>query len=248
VSLTLATDEALAELVPVERIAAVSMLADDAGYSNVAGKYPPGIPRVGAQDLERIIALRPDLVLVATYNSADFLEQLRRSGHRLHLSDPAVGFDEIGRSLAALGEAVGEPERGRALAEFFAARRAAFAKRLDGAKRPRVLTLNGMATAGKGTDIDDLIREAGGLNVASEAGLEGYPTLTAERIIALDPDWVLVSAGAKPETDPVLSKLRAVREGRVAAIEGRLLGSVSHHVLTACELLARKLHPDRFGP
>ena len=82
VSLTLGTDEMLAELVPIERVVAVTVLADDSGISNVAGRYPKDLVRVNDANPERIIALAPDLVCVAPYNSADSLKLLERSGSR----------------------------------------------------------------------------------------------------------------------------------------------------------------------
>src|SRR5262249_27427163 len=61
---TLATDEILLELVPVERVVGVTNLVDDPEISSVPGRYPDHVPRLREADAERIIGLNPDLVCV----------------------------------------------------------------------------------------------------------------------------------------------------------------------------------------
>ncbi len=249
VSLTLATDEVLIELVPAERMAAVSSFADRE-MSNVAGKWPAHIPRLAAE-MERTLAARPDLVCVASYTQADVLEQLRRN--KLTVFRWGFGgLDAVEEHIRLLGKAVGEPESAGALADRMAARRKALAERLAGAARPRVLYLHHGSTAGTGTTYDDIIREAGGVNMASELGLDWYRPMSDERILACDPDVLLLEQDtdgdpvAEAAADRVLGKLRAVREGRVIAIPQRRLSSVSHHVMDGVEQLAKRLHPDKF--
>src|SRR5947209_3341125 len=93
-SLTLATDEMLADLVPPERLACVTALADDPEISNVAGRFPANVTRLGNSDPERIIALAPDLVCAAPYNTADSLKLLERSGMAIYLNESVHGLDE----------------------------------------------------------------------------------------------------------------------------------------------------------
>ncbi|HVC97355.1 MAG TPA: hypothetical protein VND64_26980 [Pirellulales bacterium] len=107
------TDEILSELVPPERIACVTYLADDPQISNVPGFYPPGVPRLRGVDSERIIALNPDLVCVAPYNSADFLKVIERSGFSIFRNDACHSMDEIEGGILDLGNRVGETGRAR---------------------------------------------------------------------------------------------------------------------------------------
>ncbi len=71
-SVSLAGDELLALLVPPERVACVSRYADDPDLAACAGRWPREIPRLGAT-LEAVLARRPDLVVAAPWNRADFL-------------------------------------------------------------------------------------------------------------------------------------------------------------------------------
>jgi iron complex transport system substrate-binding protein len=120
------------------------------------------------------------------------------------------------------------------------------------AQRPRVLYWSSGFTSGQGTTIDDVIRLAGGMNVAVELDLKGPVEISPERVIQADPEIVLLSrwsAGDREssiEQHPILRNLKAVRDHHVIAIEGRYLTSVSQHVMEGAERLASQLHPARF--
>jgi iron complex transport system substrate-binding protein len=252
-SLTLATDEILSELVPPERIVCVTYLADDPEISNVPGFYSKVVPRLRDTDPERIIGLNPDLVCVASYNSADFLKVMERSGLSIYRNEACNSMDEIEAGILDLGKRVGEPERARELVGRMRVRRKHLAKRLhDVPHRPRVLFWSAGFTAGHRTTINDIIREAGGINVATERHLVGSAEISPEQVIAADPEYILLSRWSADEREghienhPLLRNLRAVKEKRVIAIEGRYLTSLSHFVVEGAERLARKLHPDCF--
>lgn len=254
VSLTLGTDEMLAELVPIDRVVAVSALADDPGISNVSGRYPKQITRVHDANPERIIALAPDLVCVAPYNSADSLKLLERSGLSIYRNDSVHSIAEIEAGLERLGKRVGEPDRARTLVERMRERRRLLVDRLRGVThRPRILFWSAGFTAGRDSTIDEIIRDAGGVNVAAELDLVGSAELAPERVVAVDPEVVLLAywkddeSQAQIESHPILRQLKAVREGRVVAIESRYLTSVSLFVVEAAERLGRELHPERFA-
>lgn len=67
VSLTISTDEILLELVAVERIAALTYLVDDPGISNAVEKSKKVSARLDGNSAEAILALKPDLVIVADF-------------------------------------------------------------------------------------------------------------------------------------------------------------------------------------
>jgi iron complex transport system substrate-binding protein len=252
-SLTLGTDEILSELVPPERMACVTFLVDDPQISNVPGIYPHQIPRLRASDPERIIGLNPDLVCVAPYNSADFSKVMERSGFLVYRSEACHSMDEIEAGILDLGKCVSEPGRAGDLVKRMRARRQQLVERLQGVPhRPRVLYWAGGFTAGRQTTINDIIREAGGINVAVEKDREGSAEISTEQVIAADPEYILLSRWSEDESaghidkHPLLRNLRAVTEKRVITMEGRYLTSVSQYVVEGSERLAGQLHPDRF--
>jgi iron complex transport system substrate-binding protein len=223
---------------------------DSAGISNVAGRYPASIPRVRS-DLERIIALRPDLVCVASYNTADFLDLLGKSKLPVFKHEDTNSLAGVMKALTALGERVGAQARAkRAVADMTQRLNDLQAALASVSARPKVLYWSDGWTAGGRTTIGEMIERAGGVNVAAE--VEGMKEISVERALASDPDVLLLVSwqADRPATaedlPPTLRTLRAVREGRVVSVEGRYLSAVSQFAVDGAERLARKLHPECF--
>lgn len=250
-SLNLTSDEVLVEILPPGQLVSVTTFADERGTSNVVGRVPASVPRLKA-DLERLIALKPDLVVVSEYTDPDFLELLRRSGLRAHRMEGLRDPPGYRRAILALGDAVGARPRAEALVARFDARLAELGRLLSGARRPRVFYWAGGMTAGAGTAIGALIESAGATNVGAEMGLEGIARVGAERAFVADPDVILLGTWPGVRDDllrtPLLSRLRAVREGRIVEMPTELLVTLSHHAADASWHLAHALHPDRVPP
>jgi iron complex transport system substrate-binding protein len=246
-SLNLTSDELLVQMLPPARLVAVTRWADDADMSNVAGRVPAGAERMPRGDLERLVALRPDLVVVSEYTDADFLRLLEKSGLRHHRMSGLGSLAGIRAAILDLGRAVGAVEAAARLAARHDAILAELARRLAGAKGPRVLYWADPHTAGAGTSIGSMIEAAGGANVARELGLSGIVPLAGERAFAASPDVFLVTAGSGAaealRRHPLLSRTRAVREGRVVEMPNRLLVTLSDRAVDACWWLAARLHP-----
>jgi iron complex transport system substrate-binding protein len=245
-------DELLFLLVPPERVACVSTFADDAEVSNVAGRFPASVPRLVART-EPVIATRPDLIVAAPWNDRSFLAGLKALGVRSLTLDAAEDFDGIERTLLALGKAVGAEKQARARAAELRARLLGLERALSRAeplKRPRVLSLSHLVVAGSGTTVDALIRRAGAVNAA--AGIEGHRKLSAEQILTLDPDVLLLGQGLDTDAAsvlrayPQLEATRAAKIGRVILLPPRLLTTVSPFLVEGAEQLARRLHPEAF--
>ena len=251
-SVMLATDEILLDLVGLDRLVAVTVYADQEGYSNVVGRIPKHVARVRGE-IEPILSVKPDLVCVSTLCRAGFLKLLERSGLRYVRNNHYHTFAEIRVGILRLGDAVGEPERAKQMVEHMDARLSAVGKKLAGiTSRPRVLHWSGGWTSGANTTVHDLIEAAGGRNAAAEIGLRNPCEISTEQVLRLDPDYVLVSVGPDEmsfgavEKHPVLSKLRAVEHRCVIRMPGRYLLTVSHYMPEGVEYLARQLHPERF--
>jgi len=248
-SLNLTADELLVEMLPPERLVAVTRWADDSDMSSVAGRVPASAVRLPRADLERLIALQPDLVVVSEYTDADFLHLLEKSGLRYHRLSGLATLAGIRTAITALGAAVDAPEAAAQLARRMDGVLSELARDLAGLPRPRVLYWGNPHTAGADTTIGALIEAAGGANVARELGLRGIVPLSAERIFTAEPDLFLVTRGSGASEElrrhPLLSRTRAVREGRVVEMPNRLLVALSDHAADACWWLAGRLHPGR---
>lgn len=249
-SLNLAADEVLIDLVPHERIVAVTMFVDEKGTSNVLGRVPKSIQRFPKSDLERLIALKPDLVVVSQYTDADFLKALERSGLRAYRM---TGLDSIAgfrKAILDLGAAVGADDAARRLVARFDERLAAVEAKVKGAPRPTVLYWASGFTSGAKTPFGALIECGGGRNAAALAGISGVVPIGSERAFRVRPDWLLIGEGTTTSreirSDPLLGRLDAVTRDRIVEMPTDILVALNHHAATACEFIARRIHPDRF--
>ena len=253
VSLTLATDEILLALVSPERIAALTYLADDLRFSNVVAEGRAVRHRVRA-NAEQVIALRPDLILLAAYTDAAPKELLRQAGVSLFELRLYDSLDSIQQSILAVGQAIGEEERARSLVADMEQRLEAVRARVANAVRPRVLYYAaGGFTAGSGTTMDDMIASAGGQNLAAEAGIKGFKKISTETLVALNPETILVNEERGQEglwglllADPTLQDVEAIRTRHVHVIPRPYLSTLSHHIVKGVEAIAQALHPEAF--
>ncbi len=250
-SLNLASDEILADILPLRRLVAVTALVDEAGMSNAVGRIPPSVARFPKVDIERLIALRPDLVVVSEYTDADVLRALRQSGLKVHRMTGLDSLEGFKRALLDLGDAVGEKERAARLAAEFDARLGTIDRKILGTRPPRLLYWASGFTAGSKTAFDALIRCGGGENAAALAGISGITPLGAERAYGLDPDWLFIGSHTTTAREirdhPLLSRMRAVKAGHVVEMPTDLLVALNHHAAASCEFMAKALHPERFG-
>ena len=225
----------------------MTRFADEVGTSNILGRVPPSVARFPRADLEPLVAIKPDLVVVSQFTVADVLRQIEQSGIRWHRIEGLESLVGIREAILSLGRAVGEEAAARALAAQYDARLAGLDRLLKGAKRPRVLYWANPYTAGANSTIGAIIEGAGGENVGRTIGIDGIAPLGGERAFLADPDVVLVGAAFESvdalRQHPLLGKLRAVKEGRVVAMPGELLVTLSQYAAPACWYLASKLHP-----
>ena len=262
VALSLAADEVLLDLVGPDRLAAVTTLAQEAAYSNVAAKAKAVGATVTGRSLERILHLAPDAVVVGPYTDLRAKRILRHAGIRVVELATARSFEEVREAVGRLAALVGVDEvdaAPRLLSEFdrsLERTRAKAARRAlhrDGT-RPRVLYLGGAGfespwTAGTATLLDEILRAAGASNVAAEQGVEREATLTREAVLRWAPDILLIE-GEPEERDERLAALRAdeglaglaaVRAGQVILLPARLLTTTSHYVAQTADQLVEAL-------
>ena len=230
--------------------------------------YPPEArnkPKVGTflqPDLERILALRPTLVLVIK-NPIGVTAKLRSLGlHAEELDQDSVAG--IRASITQVGELTGrrnEAARLNASLETqFAEVRALAAKY----RRPSVLflvgrapgTLQGMVGAGGGTFIDELLQLAGANNALAGSAMQ-YPNVSLEQILTRDPDVILdmgdfAHAEGRPgQPEPqVLAlwsaypRLRAVQQQRVRVIASDVFVRPGPRMGEAARALFQLVHPE----
>jgi iron complex transport system substrate-binding protein len=257
VSQTLATDEILFALGLQARLVGASSLARDEAYSNVVAEASSsGVPSVS--DAEQILRLTPDLVFVASYSRAEVVRLLGASGAPVYRFTNFERLEDIEANIRRVGEVTGDEAAAERLVAAMRDRLRRIAARHPSAAaaRPRVLSYSASGfTAGKNTLFDEIVRHAGGLNVAAEHGLTGFPRIGAEQALAWDPDYLVAGFSRDQKTmvrarllaNPAVASTRAARSDRIVLLDNRALLSTSHHIVHAIEELARVLddRPDQ---
>jgi len=154
------------------------------------------VPRVGdarAIDLERIAALRPDLVVAWPYVAPAQIEHLRNLGLAVYLSDPHTP-EAIADDLERLGTLAGTRESAHRAAAAFRTRLAALRARERGAPKVRVfyeIWHQPLYTIGGAHLISAAIDLCGGENVFASLRLPA-PSVSVEAVLAAAPEAIVV--------------------------------------------------------
>jgi iron complex transport system substrate-binding protein len=228
-------------------------------------RYPPEVAtrtRVGAlldPDLERIIALKPDLVIIDA-SQDELRTQLRRAS--IGVFEHRTGdLAQIVATIRALGERVGRATEAERVASRMESDIAAVRAGVASRPRPRVLLVFGresrtlrniFASGGKGF-LHEVLDAAGGENIFADVNRESVQA-TTELILARQPEVIVelratgLAGGAGDAPDNAwraLPSVPAVRNGRIYVLVGDDLVVPGPRIAEATARLARVLHPER---
>ena len=206
-------------------------------------------------DFEKIVSLKPDLIIATgAGNTRDMVERLERLGFPTYVIFPK-NVAEVIRSIGHLGQLVGREKEGMEIIQKMKKRRERVVERTRGLPRPRVFLQIGGApivTVGKNSFADDLIRLAGGDNVAGNEK-EMYPRFGMEEILRRSPEVILISSmNPKGNYQKVLQEwsrwktIPAVKNGRIHLLDSDLIDRPSPRIIEGLEEIARILHPEPF--
>ncbi len=247
VSLTVMTDEFLADLLPPQRILAYSRSVDDPSVSNATAAAKQVTGRVWLS-IELLLSLKPDLILAADWSDQADLDFLRSHGFAVYAVKTPRRWSEVREAIARLGEVLLRSEAAAALLTVLDQKEAALAAtRLDIAHPATVLQFDGRSSMVRGTLWDEMVSMAGLADAG--AGLSsdryGFAPLSAEMLFQLDPDWLVLSpSAASLYQDPLYAGLKAVRQNHVLVLAESLTTSTSHNALEVANLLQHETYPN----
>lgn len=157
---------------------------------------------------EAVLALDPTVVITdTTLGPLDVLDQLRDAGIPVVITSSERRLDTIGELIGQVAAALGVPDRGELLEAQVADELARVTAEIDAAVpadpavRPRVIFLYVRGSAnvyylfGEESGADALIEAIGGVDIAGEIGWQGMRPITAEALVAAQPDVVLLMTG-----------------------------------------------------
>ena len=227
-------------------------------------RYPPEAltrPKVGGlidPDVERILSLKPDLVVV--YGTQDELRaQLDRAKIPMFLYQHA-GLPDITGTIRELGTRIGSQKESDALADRIEAQIEDVRKRVAGRPRPRTLlvfgrdaeTLRGIYASGAIGFLHDMLEAAGGANVFADVKRQSIQT-TSELAVARAPDVIIEigvdtasASGRNLRAWETLPSIPAVRNKRIYQLRGDGMMNPGPRIADSVRRVAEVLHPNAF--
>jgi len=257
ISLVPATTEMLFAVGAGDRVAGVS------DYD----RFPPEVEKIahvgGLLDpnLERILALKPDLVIVYQ-TQADLKQQLERAGVPVY-DYVHRGLPDITETLRSIGRRIGLPAAAEAEAGRIERQLGETRARVAGRKRPKTLLVFGRdpgalrhidASGGYGF-LHDLLELAGGDDALADLKRQSVQ-MSSEMVLARAPEVILELhygtslPGNRTEAERrvwnALPSVPAVKSNRVYLLTGDEFVVPGPRIVTAADRFARTLHPDAF--
>lgn len=213
-------------------------------------------PRVGGftnPSIEKIIALKPDLILAtADGNRKETVQQLERLGLPVYVTNPSNTRGVL-KSILQIGNIGDRNEAAGKLVEKLQKRLDDIDAQIRHKKKPRVffqLGLEPMITAGRNTLINEVIERAGGINVAGR-DLANYPRYSAEGIIGTAPDVIIFAPMVHDRNFAAVKRfwqnygeIPAVKNNKIYPVDANLINRASPRIIDAVEIMALYFHPE----
>ncbi|AZE86076.1 Vitamin B12 ABC transporter, B12-binding component BtuF [Pseudomonas orientalis] len=215
----------------------------DGGERPSALAQVPSVGRYGQLDMERLLSLKPDLILLwpGSVGPAQ-REQLQRLKIPVYVAEPH-NLEQLTRQVQAIAEQLGRADAGLALADQLRQRLAELRQRYRRAKPLRVFYQvwnQPLYTVGGGQIISDALQVCGARNVFDDLKLPA-PQVSIESVLQRDPQLILVGDQAQREAWKVwptmFERVRLVPDKGLERPSGQMLEAVAR----LCQVIAPNL-------
>ncbi|AIB38818.1 MULTISPECIES: cobalamin-binding protein [Pseudomonas] len=212
----------------------------DGGDRPVALAQVPSVGHYGQLDMERLLSLKPDLILLwpGSVGPAQ-REQLQRLNIPIYVAEPH-SLEQLTTQVQAIAEQLGRPESGRQLAAHLRQRLADLRQRYQRVEPLRVFYQvwnQPLYTVGGGQIISDALSVCGARNVFDDLKLPA-PQVSIESVLQRDPELILVGDQAQREAWKVwpamAERVRLVPDKGLERPSGQMLEAVAR----LCQVIA----------
>lgn len=216
-----------------------------------------GIEQVGGYfgvDIEKIVAINPDLILAEDLHKTEVIPALEDLGFTVVAIVPYT-LQEVMDSINFIGMITGAEAAADQIVDDMTQELKEITDITEGIteeERVKVLYViwhDPICSVGSDTRIHELIELAGGINIAEVAG-EGYPTLTLEEIVSINPEVIIVNNDVPLDAilnETRLSEVDAIVNGRVYSINADLTNRPTPRIFEGLKLMAEMIQPGLFG-
>lgn len=256
------------KIVSISPSATETLFAIGAGSQVIArdslSDYPEAalsVPEIsspdGADFINAIVALKPDLVVAGEDVSADQVASLQAQGLIVYTISYPKDFEELYKTINNLGSLTGHDSEAQSLVESLAARVIVVQSEVKKiSNRPMVFfelsaaDPNNPVTSGRGSMIDLMITMAGGKNAGTS--MKGNQAqISLKDLTDQNPDIILLADSddidrAQVEARPGWSALNAVAKNQIFSVNSDFFKTSGPRLVNGLELLLRLLHPEIF--
>lgn len=217
------------------------------------------LPKVGSYvhlDLERIVALKPDLcIAIKDGNPKTIVQKITSLNIPVFAVNP-TSLDTVIETISEMGKLLDASQNAKNLVDNMRSRIYRVKARVEKTvHRPGVffqIGISPIVSVGTPTFIHELIVLAGGTNLA--AGPVPYPRFNKEQVIAISPEIIIITSMSRAAVfEQVKAEwnqwphLPAVKNQRIFLEDSNLFDRPTPRLVDGLELLVRLIHPECFG-
>ncbi|EPL15398.1 cobalamin-binding protein [Pseudomonas sp. CF161] len=219
----------------------------DAGERPPALQHLPSVGRYGQLDMERLLSLKPDLLLLwpGSVGPAQ-RDQLARLGIPTYVAEPH-DFQQLIAQIAEIGERLGRPLAGRERAAQLSAQLAGLRRRYH--REPPLPVFyqvwdQPLYTVGGQQIISDALSVCGARNVFADLSLPA-PQVSIESVLQRNPQAILATTQSQLDSWKAWPQIAAVAQGRLLLVLDKGLERPSGQMLAATGRLCELIAPQR---
>ncbi len=202
-------------------------------------------------NVERVVALNPDVVFASDGNSKEVVEHLKTLGLAVVAVKNAESIADTYADIRLIGTAAGVPEAAEVLVGNISRQIASVAEQAAGLSRPKVVHMvwhDPIMVSAANTFQDEMITAAGGVNAF--ANESGWATIQLERFLTVNPEVIVVSGqhGSGDVSrdavlqDPRFSSVSAVKNNRIVVMDADILGRAGPRIGDGIAQMASEIH------
>lgn len=198
-------------------------------------------------DVETVVALEPDLVLAPDAVPSETVETLRDANLTVYKFASADDIGDVEEKTLRTGRLLGACQGARATVDWMERKVSTVREAVSDRDRPTVLYTFFGYTAGTGTFVHEVIRTAGGRNVAAMANLSGFTQISPEVVVKHDPHWLMLNDGATEVPDSeAYDRTYAVQRDQTVVVKEEHISQPAPRIVLAVTKLARTFHPEAY--
>ena len=234
---TLSIEEILVDLVPLNRIVAISEPAADTKISLIADKAAHiSVKLPQKASTEKILSLKPDLVIVQENSNAAFIQSLKDVGLKVYITKVPTTVKMVRSRIINLAAAVGEKQQGGKIINELDNKTETVKKvigQIPKSEKKNLMAYSLLGVFGSAEGLfHDICISAG---VTNGAALAGGEHLSKEKIVEVDPDILMFSDYSSTQEgdselfrkevldDPALQSIKAIKNKNIIIIRRNFL-------------------------